>query len=88
DLAPAAAVAAPRPTRRSVESVRTTERLMEVLDEAKSAQEQLDSEGFDAELVASFGQGARHPVARAVAYINTLNASNIYEVILALPFSH
>lgn len=88
DLAPAAAVAAPRPTRRSVESVRTTERLMEVLDEAKSAQEQLESEGFDAELVASFGQGAKHPVARAVAYINTLNASNIYEVILALPFSH
>ncbi|CAE7948312.1 Wdr3 [Symbiodinium sp. KB8] len=29
DLAPAAAVAAPRPTRRSVESVRTTERLMD-----------------------------------------------------------
>ncbi|OLQ09796.1 hypothetical protein AK812_SmicGene6535 [Symbiodinium microadriaticum] len=33
-------------------------------------------------------EGAKHPVARAVAYINTLNASNIYEVILALPFSH
>ncbi|CAJ1453167.1 unnamed protein product [Effrenium voratum] len=36
---PTAAAAAPRPSRRTVESVRSTERLMEVLDEAKAAEE-------------------------------------------------
>eukprot|EP00931_Biecheleriopsis_adriatica_P087475 TRINITY_DN61939_c0_g1_i1.p1 TRINITY_DN61939_c0_g1~~TRINITY_DN61939_c0_g1_i1.p1 ORF type:complete len:968 (+),score=220.22 TRINITY_DN61939_c0_g1_i1:119-3022(+) len=81
-----------RASRRTVESVRTTERLMEVLDEAKAGQEQLESEeaegGIDLEALKGFGQGARHPCARAIAYINTLNASNIYEVLLALPFSH
>ncbi|CAK9018890.1 WD repeat-containing protein 3 [Durusdinium trenchii] len=81
------AATAPRPSRRTVESVRTTERLMEVLDEAKEAEEQLAAEGID-EAAIEVGQGARHPCARAIAYINTLNASNIYEVLLALPFAH
>eukprot|EP00930_Biecheleria_cincta_P036250 TRINITY_DN24873_c0_g1_i1.p1 TRINITY_DN24873_c0_g1~~TRINITY_DN24873_c0_g1_i1.p1 ORF type:complete len:965 (+),score=198.32 TRINITY_DN24873_c0_g1_i1:81-2975(+) len=77
-----------RPSRRTVESVRTTERLMEVLDEAKAHTEQLESEEVSAEAFMGFGQGAKHPAARAITYLNTLNASNIYEVLLALPFSH
>lgn len=68
-----------RPSRRTVESVRSTERLMEVLDEAAS-----DAEAGGG-LLASSGQ---HACARVVGCINTLTASNIYEVLLALPFSH
>lgn len=82
------ATSAPRPSRRTVESVRSTERLMEVLDEAKNAEEQLAADGIDEASIAEYGQGARHPVARAIAYINTLNSTNIYEVLLALPFTH
>eukprot|EP00435_Cladocopium_sp_Y103_P040646 s1427_g11.t1 len=83
-----ATTSAPRPSRRTVESVRSTERLMEVLDEAKAAEEQLEADGVDPQSIADVGQGARHPCARAIAYINTLNSNNIYEVLLALPFSH
>eukprot|EP00434_Breviolum_minutum_P005801 symbB.v1.2.005115.t1/scaffold295.1/size237168/4 len=82
------ATSAPRPSRRTVESVRSTERLMEVLDEAKNAEEQLAADGIDEASIAEYGQGARHPIARAIAYINTLNSTNIYEVLLALPFTH
>jgi len=77
-----------RPSRRTVESVRTTERLMEVLDEAQAHQEQLDSQEVNADAFSGFGEGAKHPCARAIAYINTLNSGNIYEVLLCLPFSH
>eukprot|EP00913_Durusdinium_trenchii_P028023 g26274.t1 len=72
---------APR-TGREAAKVRTTERLMEVLDEAKEAEDVLAAEGID-EAAIEVGQGARHPCARAIA-----NASNIYEVLLALPFAH
>lgn len=68
-----------RASRRTVESVRTTERLMEILDEAVA-------EGNTP--VSTPGAGMTHPCARVVAYVNTLTASNIYEVLLALPFSH
>merc|ERR1719284_1722390 len=68
-------VVALRPSRRTVESVRTTERLMEILDEA---------------LAEANGDGVslsnQHPCVRVVRYVNTLTASNIYEVLLCLPF--
>merc|ERR1712061_498405 len=62
-----------------VESVRSTERLMEILDEAVAA---------GSEPVSIPGVGLRHPCARVVEHVNTLTSSNIYEVLLALPFSH
>jgi len=65
-----------RPSRRTVESVRSTERLMEVLDEAAEAG------------VAGGDRGGQHACARVVGCIGTLTASNIYEVLLALPFPH
>merc|ERR1712176_1679355 len=61
-----------RPSRRTIESVKSTERLMEVLDEAHEQREHTN----------------KHPCLYVVQYVNTLNASNIYEVLLALPFSH
>mmetsp|Transcript_144252 Transcript_144252/g.402015 ORF Transcript_144252/g.402015 Transcript_144252/m.402015 type:complete len:926 (-) Transcript_144252:49-2826(-) len=66
-----------RASRRTVESVRTTERLMELLDEASAAEEQ-----------GTLAIDGRHPCARVVGYVNTLTASSIYEVLLALPFGH
>merc|ERR1712050_68385 len=69
-----------RASRRTVESVRSTERLMEILDEADA--------GGDAVVTLPGQQGIRHPCARVIEYVNTLTASNIYEVLLALPFSH
>mmetsp|Transcript_20504 Transcript_20504/g.32691 ORF Transcript_20504/g.32691 Transcript_20504/m.32691 type:complete len:960 (-) Transcript_20504:107-2986(-) len=78
-----------RASRRTVESVRTTERLVEVLDEAEAMDEQLtEAEGADAQMTFVHGQGARHPCARVIAYVNTLTANNIYEVLLCLPYSH
>jgi len=73
-----AQVFAPRPSRRTIESVRTTERLMEILDEAKDQTE--GKELWDGSTM--------HPCIRVIRYLNTLNASNIYEVLLCLPFSH
>jgi len=73
-------VVALRPSRRTIESVRTTERLIEVLDEAAAA----ENEGVGS----ASGDLSQHPCARVVDYVNTLTASNIYEVLLALPFSH
>merc|ERR1711920_434126 len=55
----------------------TTERLMEILDEAKA-----EATG---DAPALSGQ---QPCVRVVRYVNTLTASNIYEVLLCLPFSH
>lgn len=69
-----------RASRRTIESVRSTERLMEVLDEADAMEK---GEGGALPVDAH-----RNPVARVIAYVCTLNASNIYEVLLALPFSH
>lgn len=65
-----------RPSRRTIESVRSTERLMEILDEAVS------------EDGANPVSGRLHPCARVIGHLNTLTANNIYEVLLALPFSH
>merc|ERR1719356_854325 len=59
-----AVVSAPRPSRRTVESVRTTERLMEILDEAKDQTE--GKELWDGSTI--------HPCIRVIRYINTLNA--------------
>mmetsp|Transcript_14382 Transcript_14382/g.42988 ORF Transcript_14382/g.42988 Transcript_14382/m.42988 type:complete len:940 (-) Transcript_14382:73-2892(-) len=73
---PGAEVVSLRPSRRTIESVRTTERLMEILDEATAA----EAEGGL--------MSARPPCVQVVAYVNTLTASNIYEVLLAMPFSH
>jgi len=67
-----------RPSRRTIESVRTTERLMEILDEAIEA----EKEGTGVGLQQS------PPCVQVVTYVNTLTASNIYEVLLAMPFSH
>merc|ERR1711957_271715 len=66
-----------RPSRRTVESIRSTEHLMEVLDEATAADKEADS----------LPVGSRHPCVRVVAYLNTLTANNVYEVLLALPFA-
>jgi len=74
-------VVALRPSRRTIESVRSTERLMEILDDA--AKEVAEDEGDVPD-----GGGRQHPCARVVGYVNTLTASNIYEVLLALPFTH
>eukprot|EP00928_Gymnodinium_smaydae_P035081 TRINITY_DN24750_c0_g2_i1.p1 TRINITY_DN24750_c0_g2~~TRINITY_DN24750_c0_g2_i1.p1 ORF type:complete len:978 (-),score=241.30 TRINITY_DN24750_c0_g2_i1:55-2901(-) len=68
-----------RPSRKTVESVRSTERLMEILDEAKEVQ-------AGTAMAALAAQG--NPCVRVMRYVNTLNASNIYEVLLALPFSY
>lgn len=70
-------VVALRPSRRTVESVRTTERLMEILDEAVA-----EANGDATSL------SGQHPCVRVVRYVNTMTASNIYEVLLCLPFSH
>merc|ERR1719506_2286697 len=70
-------VVALRPSRRTVESVRTTERLMEILDEAVA-----EAAGDAPSL------SGQNPCVRVVRYLNTLTASNIYEVLLCLPFSH
>jgi len=67
-----------RPSRRTVESVRTTERLMEILDEAVKEEAGEDTVSLS----------GMHPCIRVVRYLNTLTASNIYEVLLCLPFSH
>jgi len=69
-----------RASRRTVESVRSTERLMEILDEALAEQ--------NGSVAHPPGINMRHPCARVIAYVNTLTSSNIYEVLLALPFSH
>jgi len=74
-------VVALRPSRRTIESVRSTERLMEILDDAATEAAADDGD------VADRG-GRQHPCARVVGYVNTLTASNIYEVLLALPFMH
>mmetsp|Transcript_19549 Transcript_19549/g.51796 ORF Transcript_19549/g.51796 Transcript_19549/m.51796 type:complete len:937 (+) Transcript_19549:51-2861(+) len=76
---PGAEVVSLRPSRRTIESVRTTERLMEILDEAVAA---------EAEGGSMVGANGRPPCVQVVAYVNTLTASNIYEVLLAMPFSH
>jgi len=74
-MAAGGGVSSVRPSRRTIESVRSTERLMEVLDEAKEAKEA--------------GAASRYcPSVRVVQHVNTLNAGNIYEVLLALPFAH
>jgi len=73
-----AQVVAPRPSRRTIESVRTTERLMEILDEAKDLAE--GKQLWDGTV--------QSPCLRVCRYLNTLTASNIYEVLLCLPFSH
>mmetsp|Transcript_82931 Transcript_82931/g.173632 ORF Transcript_82931/g.173632 Transcript_82931/m.173632 type:complete len:952 (-) Transcript_82931:243-3098(-) len=78
--ASADAVVALRASRRTVESVRTTERLMELLDEATAMEKGED--------VVIPPNAHRNPCVRVVAHINTLNSNNIYEVLLALPFSH
>merc|ERR1712072_917051 len=70
-------VVALRPSRRTVESVRTTERLMEILDEAEA-----EANGDAPSL------SGQNPCVRVIRYVNTLTASNIYEVLLCLPFSH
>jgi len=81
-------VVALRPSRRTIESIRTTERLMEVLDEATAADPREGGSSTGAADVLTMGQQHRHPCARVVDYVNTLTANNIYEVLLALPFSH
>jgi len=70
-------VVALRPSRRTVESVRTTERLIEILDSAKA-----EANGDSPNL------SGQQPCVRVVQYVNTLTAANIYEVLLCLPFSH
>merc|ERR1711920_855286 len=55
----------------------TTERLMEILDEAKA-----EATGDAPPL------SGQQPCVRVVRYVNTLTAANIYEVLLCLPFSH
>jgi len=74
-------IVALRPSRRTIESVRSTERLMEIIDDA--AKEAAEDDGDVAD-----GGGRQHPCARVVGHVNTLTASNIYEVLLALPFTH
>jgi len=81
---PGGEAAALRPSRRTVESVRSTERLMEVLDEAAAEA----GTGSGAWLGVPGAGGSRRACARVVACVNTLTASNIYEVLLALPFGH
>lgn len=69
-------VLAARPSRRTIESVRSTERLMEIIDDAL------------AQVTVTTSTSGKHPCIRVVQYVNTLVASNIYEVLLALPFRH
>jgi len=69
-----------RASRRTIESVRSTERLMEILDEAAAMER--------GESVTIAVDASQNPCMRVVTYVNTLNASNIYEVLLALPFAH
>lgn len=73
-----------RATRRTLESVRTTERLMEVLDEALAEEERVKSNSSVAN-PALMGKSAREHVWQAV---NSLTAVTLQEVFLALPFSY
>merc|ERR1712218_78141 len=67
-----------RPSRRTVESVKNTEMLMEILDAATAEENDGDTPAHIIE----------NPCARVIRYVNTLNSNNIYEVLLALPFRH
>eukprot|EP00927_Polykrikos_kofoidii_P015646 TRINITY_DN16980_c0_g1_i1.p1 TRINITY_DN16980_c0_g1~~TRINITY_DN16980_c0_g1_i1.p1 ORF type:complete len:961 (+),score=166.76 TRINITY_DN16980_c0_g1_i1:102-2984(+) len=79
----ASQVSSVRPSRRTIESVRSTERLMEILEKAKD-----QTEGsLDPAALALMGH-PQHPCLLVIRYINTLTANNIYEVLLALPFSY
>lgn len=71
-----------RPSRRTVESVRTTEMLMDVLDKAQEALEELEA------TKKVRGPDKEHPCVRVIKHVNTLKASNIFEVLMALPFAH
>merc|ERR1712112_723708 len=68
-------VVAVRATRRTIESVRTTERLIETLDEA---------EGKNSVLI----HLGRTPMVHVLRCVQSMRASDIYEVLLALPFSY
>lgn len=78
---PSSEVVTLRPSRRTIESIKSTEQLMEILDESVAA----EKEGA---IEVATALGPRHPCARVLAYVNTLTASNVYEVLLALPFAH
>jgi U3 small nucleolar RNA-associated protein 12 len=67
-------VVAVRPTRRTIESVRTTEKLMEVLDEAEKE-----------DICVQMGCT---PLGHGLRCIQTMKATDIYEVLLALPFNY
>merc|ERR1711959_659315 len=89
-----------RPSRRTLVSVRSTERLMEVIDEAENEAASVDEHKKACELAKENGTSlpsapAKNPLmmgrsagAHVMRYVTTLTAANIYEVLLAMPFSY
>lgn len=93
-------VVAARPTRRTIETVRSTERLMEVLDEANTEIMVLKKHKVAVETAKAKGETVpvaptpnlvlfgRSPQEHVLRYISFLTANTIYEVLLALPYNY
>eukprot|EP00398_MALV-I-01_sp_L67-1_P000291 gene291-163_t len=93
-------VVAARPSRRTLETVRTTERLIEVLDEAGEEKAKLkkyeedcvtatkNDEKLPAKPTPSPLLFGASPHMHVMRFVHALTANTVYEVLLALPFNY